>query len=310
MVEYDPLTGTSAIETWSKVSSVQVSVPDHPVLLEILGAAAASSGRTAPAPPPVPASPNDLSLTLPSPQTVTAGTTHAISGISVSDAWAAANPGTMAVNVWDDDGDGTISVPGRAASGSLTISGTLAQVNAALAALSFTAGSQPGSDGITVDAWNQAGVELTRTLAITIGGAAPKPTGPIITAPASESVTAGATIGVAHVSVVDAFAAANPGTMALNLNTGSGKIGITHAVGATIAGLGTDTVTVDGTLAQINADLANLSYTASGKSGGDSISVNVWDQAGLNSRRRSRLPSRRRSRPRTLSRSRPVTPLP
>jgi hypothetical protein len=283
VVEYDPLTGTSSIKTWSNVSSVQVSVPDHPVLLEITSVAA-SAGTTKTVPPvPAPASPRDLSLTLPSPQTVTAGATHAISGIAVSDAWAASNPGTMAVNVWDDAGDGTISVPGRAASGSLTISGTLAQVNAALAALSFTAGSKPGSDGITVDAWNQAGVEQTQTITMTIVTPAPTPTGPIITAPASESVTAGATIGVTHVSVADAFAAANPGTMALNLNAGSGTIGITHAVGATIAGLGTDAVTVAGTLAQINADLANLSYTASTKSGSDSISVNVWDQAGLDS---------------------------
>ena len=284
VVEYDPLTGTSSIKTWSNVSSVQVSVPDHPVLLEIEGvSASAGTAKTVPPPAPTPPSPSDLSLTLPAPQTVTAGTTHAIAGISVSDAWAASNPGTMAVNVWDDAGDGTISVPGHAASGSLTISGTLAQVNAALAALSFTAGSKPGSDGITVDAWNQAGVEQTQTITVTIGAAPPTPTGPVITAPAIESVTTGTTTTIAHVSVADAFAAANPGTMALNLNADSGTIGITHAVGASIAGLGTEAVTVAGTLAQINADLANLSYTASTKSGSDSISVNVWDQAGLDS---------------------------
>jgi serralysin len=284
VVEYDPLTGTSSIKTWSNVSSVQVSVPDHPVLLEIVGvAASAGTAKTVPPPVPAPASPSDLSLKLPSPQIVTAGTTRAISGISVSDAWAASNPGTMAVNVWDDAGDGTISAPGHAASGSLTISGTLAQVDAALAALSFTAESKPGSDGITVDAWNQAGVEQTQTITITIGAAPPMPTGPVITAPATESVTTGTTTTIAHVSIADAFAAANAGTMAMNLNASSGTIGIAHAVGATIAGLGTGAVSVAGTPAQINADLANLSYTASGKSGSDSVSVNVWDQAGLNS---------------------------
>jgi hypothetical protein len=284
VVEYDPLTGTTSIKTWSNVSSVQVSVPDHPVLLEIVGvAASAGNAKTVPPPVPTPASPSDLSLTLPSPQTVTADTTRAISGISVSDAWAASNPGTMAVNVWDDAGDGMISAPAHAASGSLTISGTLAQVNAALAALSFTAASKPGSDGITVDAWNQAGVEQTQSIAITIDAAPPMPTGPVITAPASESVTTDTTITIAHVSVAAAFAAGNPGTMALNLNTGSGAIGITHAVGAAVTGLGTDAVSVAGTLAQINADLANLSYSAPTKNGTDSISVNVWDQAGLDS---------------------------
>jgi hypothetical protein len=285
VVEYDPLTGTSAIQTWSNVSSVQVSVPDHPVLLEIVGAA--GSGTTAPPAPPVatPPSPADLTLKLPSPQTVTAGTTHSIVGVSISDVWAASASGAMTVNLWDDNDDGTISVPGHAASGSLTISGTLAQINADLAGLSFTAGRTPGSNGLTVDAWNQAGVERTQTISITISPAAPTPTGPIIAAPASERTTTGSTITIAGVSVTDAFAATNPGTMALNLNAGSGTFGLSDPVGTAITGLGTDAVTVDGTLAQINADLANLSYRASAGSGSgsDSISVNVWDQAGLDS---------------------------
>jgi hypothetical protein len=42
-------------------------------------------------------------------------------------------------------------------------------------------------------------------------------------------------------------------------------------------------MSVTGTYAQINADLATLTYTASGNAGNDSISVNVWDQAGLSS---------------------------
>jgi hypothetical protein len=282
VVEYDPLTGTSAIETWSNASSVQLSVPDHPVLLEIVGAA--SSGGAAP-PPPVttPPSPTDLALKLPSPQTVTAGTKHVVASVSISDAWAASAPGTMMVNVWDDDDDSTVSVPGQATSSSLRITGTLAQINAALAGLSFTAGSTPGSDGITVDAWNQAGVERTQTISITVSTAAPTPTGPVITAPASKSITAGTSFAVSGVSVADAFAATNPGTMALNLNAGSGTFGIMDPGGTAIRGLGTDAVTVDGTLVQINADLANLFYTAAGKSGSATISVNVWDQAGLSS---------------------------
>jgi hypothetical protein len=279
VVEYDPLTGISAIQTWSNVSSVQVSVPDHPVLLEIVGAA--GSGTTTP--PVTPPSPTDLALTLPSPQTVTAGTTHSIAGVSISDAWAASVSGAMTVNLWDDNGDGTISVPGQAASGSLTISGTLAQINADLAGLSFTAGTTAGSDGLTVDAWNPAGVERTQTISITISPAAPTPTGPIIAAPASERATTGSTITIAGVSVTDAFAATNPGTMVLNLNAGSGSFGLSGPVGTPITGLGTAAVTVHGTLAQINADLAHLSYRASATSGSDSIGVNVWDQAGLDS---------------------------
>jgi hypothetical protein len=294
VLEYDPLTGISSIETWSNVASVQVSVPDHPVLLEIVPAT--SDTMAPPIPPPIPPpvtrppSPTDLSLTLPTPQTVTAGTTRAITGVSIQNPWAAAASGSMTVNVWDDNGDGTVSVPGHAASTSLTVSGTLAQINAALAALSFTAAGRAGSDGITVDAWNQAGVEKTQTVAVTVtvSAAAPTPprpiiTGPIITVPATERVTTGSTTTIAGGSVTDAFAASNPGTLALSLNAGSGRFGLSDPVGTTITGLGTNAVTVDGTLAQINADLANLSYSASATSGSDSISVNVWDQAGLDS---------------------------
>jgi hypothetical protein len=245
VVEYDPLTGTSSIETWSNVSSVQVSVPDHPVLLEIIGgsstsggtgsttsgsstgtpsSSSSSSGTTSgqSSDPPssgstattTTASPNDLALTLPGTQTVTAGQTISISGVAVDDAWGATNPGSMAVNLWDNGGDGTISVPGHVAAASMQISGTLAQINTALAGLTFIAGSNAGTDGITVDAWNQAGVEKTQTIAVTVS---PAPTGPQIAMPASETVTDGSTTAISGASITDAFAASNPGTMAVNL---------------------------------------------------------------------------------------------
>jgi hypothetical protein len=178
----------------------------------------------------------------------------------------------------DDNGDGTISVPGQAAASSLTVTGTLAQINTELAGLKFIAGSKAGSDGITIDAWDQAGIEKTQTIAVTVNLAPPQ-----IAMPATESVTAGTTTGFSGLSVTDPFAAGNPGTLALDLNTINGTIGIKNAVGTTVTGLGTHAVAVFGTLAQINADLANLTYTAANSSGSDTLTVNVWDQAGLHS---------------------------
>ena len=96
-------------------------------------------------------------------------------------------------------------------------------------------------------------------------------------------MTAGATIAVTGVSVADAFAAGNPGTMALNLSVDSGTIGMTDASGAIVAGSGAQSMSITGTFAQITADLANLSYTAADTAGSDTISVNIWDQAGLSS---------------------------
>jgi hypothetical protein len=100
--------------------------------------------------------------------------------------------------------------------------------------------------------------------------------------PASDSVAAGATTTISGVSVADAFAASSPGSMVLNVSDTTGLIAMTSD-GTKLAGSGTHSMSVTGTLAQINADLATLTYTAGSSAGTDSISVNVWDQAGLDS---------------------------
>lgn len=176
VVEYDPLTGTSSIETWSNVSSIQVSVPDHPILLEIIPAATSSTGSSTTTPTTAPTT------------TTTAPTT------------------------------------------------------------------------------------TTTT-----------PTGPVITVPASENVTAGTTTAIGGVSVTDAFAASTPGTMALNLDAGSGTLTVTDSSGSVVSGSGTHAISTSGTFTQISYDLAHLSYTAGATAGADSISINIWDQAGLES---------------------------
>ena len=124
--------------------------------------------------------PNDLALTTPASESVAAGGTVAVSGVSVSDPWAAAAPGTMTLNV-SDTGAGTIAMAGHTAtsSGRISVTGTLAQLNADLAGLSYTAGNGQGADTITVDVLNQAGVEATKTINVTVNAAAPPP--PVIT---------------------------------------------------------------------------------------------------------------------------------
>ena len=106
---------------------------------------------------------------------MTAGATQAISGVSASDAWAAASGGAMALNVWDQSGslaiDGqTVGSGGSGVAGGM-FTGSLDQINADLASLSYTADGNAGSDAITVDVWNQAGVEATETIPVTVSGA-------------------------------------------------------------------------------------------------------------------------------------------
>src|SRR6185312_13670656 len=68
-------------------------------------------------------------------------------------------------------------------SSAIHVSGTLSQINAELATLSYTAGG--ANDSVTIDVWDQGGVEATRSVGVTVGGGAagagtptPAPTAP------------------------------------------------------------------------------------------------------------------------------------
>jgi len=81
------------------------------------------------------------------------------------------------------------------------------------------------------------------------------------------------------VFVSDPWAAGHGGTLALNLTASTGSLSMKDANGNLVAGSGTGSIQVNGSLAQINADLAHLSYKAGTASG--SITVDIWDQAGV-----------------------------
>jgi hypothetical protein len=257
--------------------------------IEVTVAAASSSSSSSSSTPTGP------SITVPASDSVTVGTTTTVGGISVTDTFAAANPGSMVLNLSDTNGTLAMTSGGTKLAGSgtssMSVTGTLAQINADLATLTYTAGSSAGGYPISVNVWDQAGLDATKTIEVTVAAASASSssssststqTGPSITVPASDSVTVGTTTTVTGISVADAFAASNPGTMVLNVSDSSGLIAMTSG-GTKLTGSGTHSMSINGTLAQINADLATLTYTAGSTSGTDTISVNVWDQAGLDS---------------------------
>jgi hypothetical protein len=182
---FDPISGTTATRDVSQATSVTVSVGANPQLVEMIGATASTLAVVpppvpVPTPPPPPAlTPDDLSVIAPSEEAVKTGARLAVTGVSISDAWAANAAGTMTLNVWDSGG-GTITMAGQTASSSgwITVAGTLAQLNADLAGLTYTAGSSAGIDSIVVDIWNQAGVEAQATIGVTIS-APPPPASPL-----------------------------------------------------------------------------------------------------------------------------------
>ncbi len=75
------------------------------------------------------------------------------------------------------------------------------------------------------------------------------------------------TLPISGVQVVDSYAAGNPGSMALNVSSTGGDIAMTDGSGTALAGSGSTNIFVQDTFAQINADLATLSYAAGASAG-------------------------------------------
>jgi lipopolysaccharide export system protein LptA len=101
-------------------------------------------------------------------------------------------------------------------------------------------------------------------------------TPPSLTAPSSLSAVAGVADPVTGISVSDA----TDGTFSVNLTDDRGNLSATlSGSGGSITGSGTHDLTMVGDLAQINADLATLTYTGS-SAGDDSIAVSVNDGRG------------------------------
>ena len=187
---FDPLTGTTAVQTASNTSSVTVSLPDHPVLVEIIpgsssssggstgssggsggstggstGSSGGSSGGTSGSGGTL--SPQDLAITLPSAPSLSHGAVTALPGVTIDDAWAANHSGTMALNLTSGSGTLEISNGSTTLSGhSLHLTGSLSQLDADLATLHYQATSLVGVDTVSVNVWNQAGVSATHSLTI------------------------------------------------------------------------------------------------------------------------------------------------
>lgn len=116
-------------------------------------------------------------VTGPANGTVTASSVLPLTGISISDAAAAASAGTCTTNVFCASGTLTCTLNGSAVPGSGTasfaISDTLANTNSALATLTYTAGPNVGSDSVSINPWDQAGANSTLVIPITVQAAIP-----------------------------------------------------------------------------------------------------------------------------------------
>jgi len=239
-------TTVSAIATGTIDSSVTVSPPA--IITD--GSPAnntASSSRPVIVPnqPPV----NTLPLTLTTP--VNTALIIPAASIGVADPDSPNVTTTMTVS------SGTLAVGGAggvvtgSGTGTITISGTLAQVNARLDALTFAPANNalaPVTLTMTSSDGSASDIDLCT---ITISNSAP-----VNTLPATFSINEDATTTLAGVSVSDADAGQILTTV-LTVPAGN-TLTVGAGGGAVITGNGSNTVTLVGTPAQINAALATL----------------------------------------------------
>ena len=149
-------------------------------------------------------------------------------------------------------GGATISA-GANGSSTLTLSGTQAQINAALASISYQGNADfNGADTLTVLSTDGNGATDSDTVAITVSSVND---GPMNTVPGAQTVNEDTLLALAGVSVNDV-----DGNLAsTQVSVNNGVLNVSLAGGATIsAGAnGSTTLTLSGTQAQINAALAS-----------------------------------------------------
>ena len=206
--------------------------------------------------------------TVPAAQTVAEDTILPIAGVSVADIDSSALTTTLSV------AHGILNVTAGAGvtgngTASVTIAGTAAQINAALAGLAYTGNLNfNGADTLTV-ATSDGTATDTDTIAITVN---PVNDAPVNTVPAAQTVAEDTILPIAGVSVADIDSSA----LTTTLSVAHGILNVT--AGAGVTGNGTASVTITGTAAQINTALAGLAYTGNlNFNGADTLTVATND---------------------------------
>ena len=218
--------------------------------------------------------------TVPGAQTVNEDTALSIGGVSVND--VDGNLSTTQLTVTNGAlnvslaGGATISA-GANGSSTLTLSGTQAQINAALASLSYQGNPDfNGADTLTVLSTDGNAVTDSDAVAITVSSVND---GPVNTVPGAQTVNEDTALSISGVSVNDVDG--NLSTTRLTVTNGT--LNVSLAGGATVsAGAnGSSTLTLSGTLAQINAALASISYQGNPDfNGSDTLTVLSTDANG------------------------------
>ena len=174
-------------------------------------------------------------------------------------------------------GGATISA-GANGSSTLTLSGTQAQINAALASISYQGNADfNGSDTLTVLSTDANGATDSDTVSITVASV---DDGPVNTVPGAQAVNEDTVLPISGLSVNDVDG--NLSTTQLTVTNGTLNVSLAGGAAISAGANNTSTLTLSGTQAQINAALASLSYQGDlDFSGSDTLTVLSTDGNGL-----------------------------
>ena len=233
--------------------------------------------------------------TLPADFTVDEDTRLNITGLSIAD--VDANTGELLVSLSVDHGalslgdmtGLTFSAGDGTDDATLTFTGTLSDINAALATLSFQGGlNENGPAALSASVSDQAntgsGGALADSGSVNIDVTAVNDA-PVWTLPADLMVDEDTRLNITGLSIADVDA--NTGELLVSLSVDHGALSLGGTTGLTFsAGDGADdaTLTFTGTLSDINAALATLSFQGGlNENGPVALSASVSDQANTGS---------------------------
>ncbi|MDZ7684303.1 MAG: hypothetical protein U5O39_04275 [Gammaproteobacteria bacterium] len=108
---------------------------------------------------------------------------------------------------------------------------------------------------------------------------------PVVTVPAAQSVDEDATLNITGVSVADVDAAGGSSPeVTVSLSVTNGALTVAEGSGATVTNNGTASVTVEGTLADVNTEIGSIDYTGDTDfNGAETLTVNANDNSNTGS---------------------------
>jgi hypothetical protein len=224
--------------------------------------------------------------------TATEDTVLAISSISIADADSAENP-SASLQVTLNVTGGTISATaaGTAVVGGTgtarTITGTISDINATLASVTFTPAPNLNGTGaasiqvVTSDQANGGSGALSDTDSVSIDITAVNDA-PVNSVPGTLTATENNSLSISNLSISDVDATLNPSALLqVTLNVTGGIVSATAAGTAVVGGTG-PAGTITGTISDVNATLASVTFTPAANlsgPGAGSIQVVTNDQA-------------------------------